>query len=125
MKKIKDTKLGAWRKSKAPKIFDIAGDLLPDRGGLGVVKRLLSDEPSIDPEEAKAILNAEVEFQNNVSRRWEADMSSDVKIAKIIRPSIMISLMVFFMVVMIWDGLDESFIPVSYTHLTLPTICSV
>jgi len=46
-----------------------------------------------------------------VSRRWEADMSSDVKIAKIIRPATMIVLMLFFMVMMIWDGLDESFMP--------------
>ena len=38
-------------------------------------------------------------------------MSSDVKIAKVIRPATMIVLMVFFMVVMVWDGMDESFMP--------------
>ena len=109
--KIKDTNLGSWLKEKAPGIFKVAGDLLPDRGGLGLVKRLLANDSSVDPKESEAVLNAEVEFQNNVSRRWEADMASDVKIAKIIRPSIMISLMVFFLVVMVWDGLDASFMP--------------
>ncbi len=110
-KKIKDTKLGQWLKDKAPGILNTVGDLLPNQGALGLVKNLLDKEPNIDKEEARAAVNAEVEFQNNVSRRWEADMSSDVKIAKIIRPATMIVLMLFFMVMMIWDGLDESFIP--------------
>ncbi len=110
-KKIKDTKLGQWLKDKAPGILNTVGDLLPNQGALGLVKNLLDKEPNIDKEEARAAVNAEVEFQNNVSRRWEADMSSDVKIAKVIRPATMIVLMLFFMVMMIWDGLDESFIP--------------
>ncbi len=109
--KIKDTKLGEWLRSKAPGVLSIVGDLLPDKGGLGIVKNLLSKEKGVDPAEAKAAIQAEVEFQNNVSRRWEADMASDVKIAKIIRPATMIVLMLFFMVMMIWDGLDESFMP--------------
>ena len=49
--------------------------------------------------------------QNNVTERWKSDMSSDVKIAKIIRPATMIALMLFFMIVMIWDGVDEKFMP--------------
>lgn len=111
MEKIKDTKLGDWLKSKAPGILSLVGDLLPDKGGLGIVKNLLDKEKGVDPEEAKAAVQAEVEFQNNVSRRWEADMSSDVKIAKVIRPATMIVLMLFFMIMMVWDGLDESFMP--------------
>jgi hypothetical protein len=111
VEKIKDTKLGDWLKSKAPGILSLVGDLLPDKGGLGIVKNLLDKEKGVDPEEAKAAVQAEVEFQNNVSRRWEADMSSDVKIAKIIRPATMIVLMLFFMIMMVWDGLDESFMP--------------
>ena len=111
MDKIKDTKLGGWLKIKAPGILSLVGDLLPDKGGLGIVKNLLDKEKGVDPSEAKAALDAEVEFQNNVSRRWEADMSSDVKIAKVIRPATMIVLMLFFMIMMVWDGLDESFMP--------------
>jgi len=109
--KIKDTKLGEWLKSKAPGILSIVGDLLPDKGGLGIVKNLLDKEDGVDPAEADAVVQAEVEFQNNVSRRWEADMASDVKIAKIIRPATMIVLMLFFMVMMLWDGLSEEFSP--------------
>ena len=36
-KKIKDTKLGSWLADKAPGILGVVGDLLPDKGALGVV----------------------------------------------------------------------------------------
>ena len=101
--KIKDTGLGKWLKSKAPNVLDTVGDLLPDQGALGVVKNLLD----IDPAEAKAMLDAEVQFQNNVSERWKADMSSDVKLAKYIRPVTLIALMLMFMGTMVMDSLDN------------------
>lgn len=105
-KKIRDTKLGAWLKDKAPNVLDTVGDLLPDQGALGVVKNLLDKEPGIDPAEAKSKIDAEVEFQNNVSERWKADMGSDVKLAKLIRPATLIALMAMFMVTMVLDSLD-------------------
>lgn len=105
--KIKDTGLGKWLKQKAPSVLDTVGDLLPDKGALGVVKNLLDKEPDIDPAEAKAMLDAEVQFQNNVSERWKADMSSDVKLAKYIRPVTLISLMLMFMGTMVMDSLDN------------------
>ena len=104
--KIKDTKLGGWLKGKAPKVLDMGGDLLPDQGALGVVKNLLDKEPDVDPAEAKAMIDAEVQFQNNVSERWKADMSSDVKLAKLIRPVTLIALMVMFMATMVADSMD-------------------
>ena len=110
-KRIKDTNLGGWLKDKAPGVLSLVGDLLPDQGGLGIVKNLLDKEKGVDPAEAQAAIEAEVEFQNNVTRRWEADMSSDVKIAKVIRPATMIVLMLFFMIVMVWDGLSTEFMP--------------
>jgi hypothetical protein len=107
-KKIRDTKLGAWLKDKAPGILDTVGDLLPDSGGLGVVKNLIDRQyPDLDPEEVKAKLEAEVQFQNNVSERWKADMSSDVKLAKYIRPVTLIALMGMFMATMVADSLDN------------------
>jgi hypothetical protein len=106
-KKIKNTRLGGWLKGKAPKVLDVVGDLLPDQGALGVVKNLLDKDSSIDPEEAKAMLDAEVQFQNNVSERWKADMGSDVKLAKYIRPVTLIALMFMFMGTMVMDSLDN------------------
>jgi len=107
-KKIKDTNLGKWLKDKAPKVLDTVGELLPDSGGLGVVKNLIDKQyPDLDPEEVKAKLDAEVQFQNNVSERWKADMNSDIKLAKYIRPVTLIALMSMFMVTMVLDSMDE------------------
>ena len=92
--KIKDTALGGWLKQKAPGILDTVGDLLPDQGALGVVKNLLDKEPSIDPAEAKAKIDAEIAFQNNVTERWKADMASDNKLSKSVRPLTLIFLFV-------------------------------
>ena len=105
--KIKNTKLGAWLKGTAPKVLDVVGDLLPDQGALGVVKNLLDKEPGVDPAEAKAMVDAEVQFQNNVTERWKADMGSAVKLAKLIRPVTLIALMTMFMVTMVADSMDD------------------
>jgi hypothetical protein len=114
MNKIKDTKLGEWLKSQAPSIFDTVGDLLPEKGVLGVVKNLIDKEDLTHEQKVefdKLKYEQEMNAQNNVTKRWEADMSSDAKIAKVIRPGTMIALMLFFMIVMIWDGVDPSFMP--------------
>lgn len=113
-KKLKDTKVGEWLSDKAPKILDVAGNLLPDAGVLGIVKRLVDSDPEIPAQDKlefeRIRLQNEVNIQEQVTRRWEADMNSDVKIAKIIRPSIMIYLIVFFSVVTIWDSVSELFV---------------
>jgi hypothetical protein len=105
-KKIKDTGLGKWLKDKAPGILNTVGDLLPDQGALGLVKNLLDKEPGISPEEAKARVDAEIAYQNNVTERWKADMNSDVKLAKLIRPVTLITLMVMFCLTMVADSMD-------------------
>ena len=104
--KIKNTKLGAWLKSKAPNVLNVVGDLLPDSGGLGVVKNLITNDPEVDTDEGMAAVEAEIQFQNNVTERWKADMGSDVKLAKLIRPVTLICLMVMFMATMVADSMD-------------------
>ena len=106
-KKIKDTKLGAWLKSKAPNVLDTVGELLPDQGALGIVKNLIDKDPDVNTDEGVAMVDAEIEFQKNVTERWKADMGSDVKLAKLIRPITLIALMSMFMITMILDSLDN------------------
>jgi hypothetical protein len=117
--KIKDTKLGAWLKSKAPGVLETVGDLLPDSGGLGIVKNLLDKEPGIDPAEAKAKIDAEIEFQKNVTERWKADMGSDIKLAKMIRPVMLIVLISVFVVTMVFDSLDNQPFNVKESYVSL------
>ena len=118
-KRIKDTKLGAWLKSKAPRVLDVMGDALPDKGALGIVKNLLGNEPDVDPAEAKAMVEAEVRFQENVTERWKADMGSDVKLAKLIRPVTLIALMSMFMVTMVADSMDNWAFNVKDSYVSL------
>jgi len=107
VEKIKDTKLGKWLKSKAPNVLNTVGDLLPDQGALGLVKNLIDKDPDVDTAEGTAMVDAEIEFQKNVTERWKADMGSDVKLAKLIRPITLIALMAMFMVTMVLDSLDQ------------------
>lgn len=110
-KKLKDTKVGQWLREKAPSVLDVVGDVLPDRGVLGVVKNLVDKDPTLDSESFKAVMDAEMRAQDNVTERWKADAQSDVKLAKFIRPSVMIALLTFFMIITIWDGVDPQFMP--------------
>ena len=119
MEKIKDTKLGEWLKEKAPNVLETVGDLLPNQGALGVVKNLLDKEPGIDPAEAKAKVDAEIAFQNNVTERWKADMGSDVKLAKLIRPLMLIILIVVFVTTMALDSLDNQPFNVKESYVSL------
>lgn len=119
MEKIKDTKLGAWLKSKAPNVLETVGDLLPDQGGLGIVKNMLKKEPGIDQAEAKSKIDAEIQFQRNVTERWKADMSSDVKLAKLIRPVMLIVLISVFVVTMFLDSLDNQPFNVKDSYVSL------
>ena len=110
-KKIKDTALGAWLSSKVPALADKVGDLLPESGVLGVVKNLVDKEPGVSTEDKLEFENLkkqqEVEAQKQVTERWKADMGSDVKLAKMIRPVTLIALMTMFMVTMVADSMDN------------------
>lgn len=110
-KKLRDTKVGSWLKEKAPSVLDVVGDVLPDRGVLGVVKNLVDKDPTLDSESFKAVMDAEIRAQDNVSRRWEADSKTDVKLAKLIRPVVLLLMLSFYMILTVWDGVDPRFMP--------------
>jgi hypothetical protein len=94
-----------------PALAEKVGDLLPDSGVLGVVKNLVDKEPDVSMEDKlefeKLKQQQEVEAQKQVTERWKADMGSDVKLAKLIRPITLIALMSMFMLTMIFDSLDN------------------
>lgn len=110
-KKLKDTRVGQWLKEKAPSVLDVVGDVLPDRGVLGVVKNLVDKDPTLDSEAFKAVMDAEMTAQANVTERWKADAGVDVKLAQYIRPVMLIVLCLFYMTLTVWDGVDPQFMP--------------
>jgi len=114
-KKFKETKVGKWISEKLPDVADNLGDVLPDQGVLGVLKRIVDGSPELTAQEKmefeRLAVEAEKSAQENVTRRWEADANSDVKLAKYIRPVTLIVLTVFYMVLTIADGLYPRFMP--------------
>jgi len=114
-KKFKDSKVGKWLSEKLPDVANSVGDVLPDRGMLGVLKRVVDGSPELTAAEKlefeKLAMQQEISAQEQVTRRWEADAKGDIKLAKYIRPVTLIVLTLFFMGVMVWDGLDQEFMP--------------
>ena len=109
-KKLKDTRLGGWLKEKSPAVLDVVGELLPDQGALGIVKNLLDKGDPLSHEEQMEFARYEMELlkaeQDAVTRRWEADMGSDVKLAKLIRPLTLIALLLLFLTLVVADSVE-------------------
>jgi len=72
--RFRDTKVGKFLKVKAPKILEVVGDALPDKGLLGIVKNLIDGSEELTPEE-KAMLHQHIkdiygmEIQEKASAR--------------------------------------------------------
>jgi hypothetical protein len=114
-KKFKDTKVGKWVKEKLPEVAGNFANVMPDQGVLGIVRRIVDGSPELSAQDKlefdRLAIEQEKAAQDNVTKRWEADMSSDVNLAKYIRPVILISLTLFYMIITVWDGLDVAFMP--------------
>jgi len=111
-KKFRDTKLGKFLNKTAPKVLDVAGDLLPDKGVLGIVKNLISKDPDISPEDkevALKLLEQDMVEMQEVSKRWMSDMSSDSWLSKNTRPMALIFLTISMVIFMLMDSFDWGF----------------
>jgi len=108
-KKIKDTKVGIWLKEKAPEVLDTVGELLPDQGALGVVKRLIDLEPNMSAQEKmefqKMLMDYESNAQDNVTERRKSDMMSDSWLSKNIRPMMLMFLILSFTIFVTIDSI--------------------
>ena len=67
-KKFKDTKLGKFLNKAAPTILDIAGDLLPDAGVLGIIKNLIDKDSDMSPED-------KVQAQSYMKEMYELEVA--------------------------------------------------
>jgi len=110
-KKFKDTKVGKFLIGEKG-LFKNIGDTLPDSGFLGVLKNLISKENTLSPfekEKALELLKMDELEMEQVTKRWEADMSSDVKLAKLTRPLTLIYLTIATTIYIILDSFDLGF----------------
>ena len=106
-KKFKETKVGVFLKEKAPSILDTVGEFLPDQGGLGIVKNLITSDNTIEPkdkETALKLLDQDIAEMNNISERWASDMKSDSWLSKNTRPMTLIFLTLAMTIFIILDS---------------------
>ena len=76
-KKFNQTKVGAFLSKAAPGILDLAGDVLPDAGVLGLVKNLIHKDPVLpaeDKEKALMLLEQDMTEMQEVSKRWDLSL---------------------------------------------------
>lgn len=106
-KKFKETKVGAFLTEKAPKLVSQLGEFLPDHGGLGIVKNLITSDNSIkaaDKEMALKLLDQDIAEMNNISDRWASDMKSDSWLSKNTRPMTLIFLTLAMTIFIVLDS---------------------
>ena len=107
-KKFKDTKVGKFIIGKNG-IASVLADSIPDKGVLGLVKNLITDDKGLTPQDketALKLLEMDERELEAVTRRWEADAKSDNKLAKIVRPLIILYLTVIVSLYIVLDSLN-------------------
>ena len=111
-KKFKDTKVGAFLREKAPAILDSIGSVLPDQGGFGIVKNIITSDNDIEPQDketALKLLEQDIQEMKDVSTRWQADMTSDSWLSKNTRPITLIYLTLASTILIIIDSFHMQF----------------
>ena len=106
-KSFKETKIGAFLKTKAPKILAALGDVLPNQGTLGVVKNIISSDnkiKAVDKEQAIKLIDEDIAEMKEVSSRWRNDMKSDSWLSKNTRPLTLIYLTLSMTIFVILDS---------------------
>ena len=111
-KKFKETKVGAFLTEKAPQLVSKLGEFLPDQGGLGIVKNLITSDTTIEPQDkemAMKLLEQDIAEMQNISNRWSSDMKSDSWLSKHTRPVTLIYLTFASTMLMIIDSFHTTF----------------
>ena len=107
------------------KLLSFLGGNVVEKVGNVIDNLTTSDEERLAARKAikEVMMEAESRAQEQVTRRWEADMKSDNWLSKNIRPLICIFLTAIFVVLSVFDGnigefvIQESYIPIYQTLL--------
>ena len=111
-KKFNETKVGAFLKEKAPKLVSTLGEFLPDQGGLGIVKNIITKDETLPPEDkekAMKLLELDIQEMKEVSSRWRSDMKSDSWLSKNTRPLALVFLTLSSVFIMSADSFHMQF----------------
>jgi hypothetical protein len=100
-KKFKDTKVGQFLLNNGSGIVNTLGDALPDSGVLGIVKGLIDKDEALPPEDkekALKLLEMDMVEMQEVTKRWNSDMTSDSWLSKNVRPLTLIFFSVSYVI---------------------------
>ena len=125
-KTFRETKVGAFLASKAPKVLTAIGDILPNQGTLGVVKNLITGDNKIssaDKEQAMKLIEQDLIEMENVSKRWDSDMKSDSWLSKNTRPLTLIYLTLASTILIIIDSFHTLFFNVLILNFSPEQAC--
>ena len=111
-KKFKDTKVGKFLNKVGSTLGDGLGDVLPDKGFLGVLRNLITADDTLPPQDKETALKLlemdEMELLE-VSKRWSSDMASDSWLSKNTRPLTLMYLTFVTSVLVVLDSTDSPF----------------
>ena len=82
-KKFKDTKVGKFLAEKAPKILQTIGDVLPERGALGIVKNLINLSDDLSPEDKQMLSEEILKLEELEVKDRDSARGREVEIAKL------------------------------------------
>jgi len=107
MRKLRDTKLGGWLKTTAPDILRTLGDIVPDAGALDIIALILEGrlKTKLERRTMRALIDElTVSLAAEVSTRWRSDLKSDSRLAKNVRPIVLLSCLGFLFIVILLDA---------------------
>ena len=110
-KKFKDTKVGSFLIGDKG-ILKHLGDIVPDKGFLGVLKNLITKDNTLSPfekEKALELLKMDIIEMEQISERWSSDMTSDSWLSKNTRPLTLLFLTLMTTLFVILDSSDSPF----------------
>ena len=111
-KKFKDTKVGKFLLGTAPKLVEGIGDVLPDKGLLGVLKNVIQKDeqiPQQDKETALRLLEMDLLEMQETTTRWVSDNQTDSYLTRNIRPLTLAFLTATLFIYIILDSSLEGF----------------
>lgn len=111
-KPLKETKLGQFVAEKFPDLKDFLVDILPDEGGLGILKNILDRKEmnAQDRIEFERLWKEErIALEEEVTKRWQADSASESWLTRNIRPLIVGYLTLAVSIVAVCDSSIPAF----------------
>lgn len=110
-KKLKDTKLGEWFRNKAPKAFEVIGDVVPGGDALKAIGALIdaSTESEEEKEKARLMLAEFANADRASARNREIEITKTLKKRDWMQSFVGIAAMVIGITMVIWakSGVED------------------